>query len=236
MNKTTNYQLFQFLERNRTINKGLVERLKKSILEIGYIQNKAILVNENFTIIDGQHRFYACKELGLPILYQIEQVDEISAMMLLNINQAIWRLNEYVESYAKSGIKCYIDLLEFENTYHLGISSSLTVCLGGSGVGKFKPNKIRNGVTFEINPNRFKIIDFLFECRKILNFWKHKVFVQAVVQLFSRTDVKNIEKILKNISVINQQVNVNDYLIIFENICNHHVREDKKISLRFKAN
>ena len=85
--KTKNYEMFEYMDSNRKINAGLVERLVKSIKEIGYIESRPIIVNEDMVVIDGQHRLEACKRLGIPVIYQVSNVDMSKAMIALNTNQ-----------------------------------------------------------------------------------------------------------------------------------------------------
>ena len=106
--KTTNYDLFSFYEENRKISKGNIKQKIKSIQNIGYIESLPIIVDENFKIIDGQHRFLALKELGLPIIYAIEQIDYSKAMIELNKSQEIWRLQEYICHHAAKGSKSHL--------------------------------------------------------------------------------------------------------------------------------
>ena len=44
--KTFNYSAFSFMPTNRGINNGLVKRLVKSIKEIGYIEARPVIVNQ----------------------------------------------------------------------------------------------------------------------------------------------------------------------------------------------
>src|ERR1035438_3196611 len=105
--KSTNYSNFKMVDNNRNINNGLVERLTHSIEKLGYIEARPILVNDNMEIIDGQHRFLACKKLGLPIVYAQyngEATDE-DIIVELNTTQLIWRLADYIHHYAVKGVK-----------------------------------------------------------------------------------------------------------------------------------
>ena len=71
--QTNNYSKFSTLESsNRDANPQHVEKLKKSIQEIGLIT--PIQVDKDFVIVDGQHRFHALKSLGYPITYQSLEV------------------------------------------------------------------------------------------------------------------------------------------------------------------
>ena len=122
---TTDYSKFQFLDYNRTVVPKRVQNIIESITKIGYVKSEPILVDENYFIIDGQHRFMACKELGLPIHYEYKEldIDNKEAMLLLNKNQQIWRLEDYAQSWAKEGIAFYLEYICFENLYKLGATN-----------------------------------------------------------------------------------------------------------------
>jgi len=226
--ETTNYEMFSFMKTNRTIGNGLVERLMKSINSIGYVVARPIIVNESMVVIDGQHRLEACKRLNIPVHYEISNVNMHDAMLQLNMNQEIWRLNEYIQSYANSGIYCYKELVKFEDKYHLGVSNNIVICNSGyTG----KSIKIRNGVEFDLNENRDKIALFLIACRPYLSFYKHKTFVNAVVLLHKKTNNDNCIKVLNKLPSIKQQVLVSDYLCLFENILNRHKHESNRVKL-----
>ena len=69
--KTTNYDMFKFMEGNRQTNSSNLNQIIESMKEKQLII--PITVNEKFEIIDGQHRFKACKYLGLPVYFIIEK-------------------------------------------------------------------------------------------------------------------------------------------------------------------
>ena len=68
--QSTNYDEFRTLNANRNVSENHVKQIKAAIETVGNLTEVVpIIVNENKEIIDGQHRFEACKELGLPIFY-----------------------------------------------------------------------------------------------------------------------------------------------------------------------
>ena len=69
MQETKDYGKFTFLTANRPIHRGHVNKLKKSLTEYGFLDSQPITVTPDFRIIDGQHRFIACKEMGLPVKF-----------------------------------------------------------------------------------------------------------------------------------------------------------------------
>lgn len=64
---TSDYFRFKILDGNRDVLKSHVNKIKESMKKFGWI-GPGIIVNEKFEIIDGQTRFYAAKELGLPMI------------------------------------------------------------------------------------------------------------------------------------------------------------------------
>lgn len=129
---TTDYDIFNFLTGNRTINANNVKKLKESISENGYKKSQPIIVNQDFEIIDGQHRFVACEELKLPIYFTIEREDEDSIKLTqdLNKNQKNWNLIDYIKSYVDRGYQNYINFLRFVEDRNLSLSTAIVLAWG----------------------------------------------------------------------------------------------------------
>lgn len=142
---TTDYDIFNFLTGNRTINANNVKKLKESISENGYKKSQPIIVNQDFEIIDGQHRFTACEELKLPIYFTIEREDEDSIKLTqdLNKNQKNWGLIDYIKSYADRGYQDYINLLNFVEDRNLNMTTVMV--LAWRDRGQAIRNKIMQG-------------------------------------------------------------------------------------------
>lgn len=224
--KTTNYDLFKFIPSNRPRNNGNVNRIKESMQKLGFLDSRPVIVTQDFLIIDGQHRFWAAKELGIPVTYAIETIDPLTAMIELNRNQDIWRLNEYINHFANAGSKCYQELVNFDNTYKLGPSASIIVCAGTNAM-----QTIKSGADFEVNDKRNEIAEFVLNAAIVLPFAKRTEFVRAATTLFKIASKKDCDKVLKNIAIIKEQVRKTGYLIIFENIINKGKPTNSRISL-----
>lgn len=105
--RTKNYDQFKRLEGNRAVLAARVTKIKKSIERNGYILNP-LVVNERFEIIDGQGRFDALKELGLPIDYVIAEGAGLPECIALNASGTIWTMMDYIDSYCEMGNENYI--------------------------------------------------------------------------------------------------------------------------------
>lgn len=108
---TTNYDIFNFSKFNRNVFLS-PEFLKQA--EIGFVS--PIIVNENMTVIDGQHRLSACQQLGLPIEYVIKEGLNEDDIVRMNTVQRPWKLINYIEAYANKGKEEYVKLLNLINT------------------------------------------------------------------------------------------------------------------------
>ena len=112
---TENYSIFNFLESNRAVNQNQVKKNVKSIQAKGYYP-VPILVDDNYNIVDGQHRFTAVKQLNLPVYY-IKGAFIDDDCISLNANAKNWNVIDYVKFYASKGAKSYQNLLELWGPY-----------------------------------------------------------------------------------------------------------------------
>ena len=110
---TNDYSLFKTMNSNRQVNLSHVKNLMRSMSENGVLINP-IIVNENYEVIDGQHRLRACSDLKLPIYYLIAKDYNIKEVHALNLNQKNWVNQDYLEAYASDGNINYQRILKFQ--------------------------------------------------------------------------------------------------------------------------
>ena len=97
---TRDYSLFKKLDGNRDVRKK--NALVKSIKEFDLTMYSPIIVSDDFRIVDGQHRFEACKELNLPIYFIVMPTENAEkAMIILNKCQSQWRNEEFFQYNVK---------------------------------------------------------------------------------------------------------------------------------------
>lgn len=106
--QTYNYQQFKILEYNRDITR--FDLLNESIATEG-IKNP-ILVDEEFNIIDGQHRYTYAKELGKPIIYYVTPKKSENDVVEINTTAKRWQISDYIRHYANQGNNEYLRLNE----------------------------------------------------------------------------------------------------------------------------
>lgn len=128
MQMSTKYEMFKYLPYNRNLDH--VKKIINSIEKIGFIPTP-IIVNENMEIIDGQHRFTACKELGLPVYYVIVPGIGIKQCSEINSVSKNWSTTNHVHAYTSPEYEdndsyIYYELLQLE---HPNINTTKLSCM-----------------------------------------------------------------------------------------------------------
>lgn len=123
------YEKFNMLEQNRNLNRNHINKIKESIRKHGYLSSNPIIVDSNMNIIDGQHRFVACKEMELPINYEV--IDDSENMIIdLNTTQRKWSVIDYIKYYAiKDNNINYQRILDLTNKYKASVGTILLLGL-----------------------------------------------------------------------------------------------------------
>ena len=150
---TTNYEMFKKLEGNRATTVARVNKIKKSIMTVGYITSP-ILVNENMEIIDGQGRFEALKELRLPVEYIVQEGLNVKECIAMNIYQTNWKVMDYIKSYAAKGNPNYIRLTNLMTEFPL-IATIEIMAVALFEISRFDAVKIREG-ELEISEEQYE--------------------------------------------------------------------------------
>jgi hypothetical protein len=117
--KTKDYGIFKISPNNRAIDQNHVKRLTYLIAKKNLLIDRPILVDNQFTIIDGQHRYYAAINCGVDIYYMVSEVASSDEASSLNAGSHNWGIDDYANYYAKSGNVEYIKLLTIKQKYNL---------------------------------------------------------------------------------------------------------------------
>lgn len=115
---------------NRDINMNQVKRLEEEIKKHGYIQAMPILADQDGFIVDGQHRYIACK--NLEIEPPIVQVANFDLAPVLNATQLSWTLKDYIKFYAEKGYEDYIIIQNICKSKHITPGVAISIVFGKS--------------------------------------------------------------------------------------------------------
>lgn len=189
--QTTNYGGFKFLSNNRKVDAAHVNNIKKAMEENGNLTKVVpVLVNQKMEIIDGQHRFQACKELGLPVYYSLVSGLDIHEARSMNILQKNWSLGDFAKSYADSGNVNYQKYITLRETY--GLSDSVTLVSvkalsltdrgGGRGYKQFKAGELT--ITDEQFKEAKETLEKLAEITEYTNAANNRAGAFAFLRIF----------------------------------------------------
>lgn len=251
VNETNDYTMFRTLEGNRNVNKLHIKRLKESFQK-AYLLSP-IIVNEKFEIIDGQHRFEAAKQIGLPINFIIATNYGLKEVQMLNENMKNWKKEDYLNAYCDLKNPEYLKFRNFMRRFpEFGIAACETILTGKLTGGS--DNRIDSNLRSEINIRGTYTIRYFQEgeltipnyvlsvenAKKIIMIkpyyegFNRSSFVRAMIGIF-RIDYYNhskfIERLTANPTALQHCANITQYKFMIEDIYNFRSRE--KVSLRF---
>lgn len=249
--ETRDYSKFGTLSGNRDLISVHVKKLKQSFL-IAYLMCP-IIVNQYFKIIDGQNRFEAAKQLGLPIYYIIVQDYGLREVQLLNTNTKNWKKPDYLKSYCDLGKPEYLKFRNFTRRFsEFGINSCKILLTNKLTTGDSKSsdvllksdtNKTGSFAVREFENGDLKIPDYeksVENAEKLLMFKKYydgfnrQTFVIAMLGIFRKDEYshsKMIHKLELNPTALKHCANVMQYKMLIEDIYNYKSRD--KNNFRF---
>ena len=123
--ETYEYDLFSFLDGNRPVNSSNYKKLKASMTE--KLLMCPIIVNEKYEIIDGQHRYSASKELGLPIRYIVVEGYDLKDVKRYNVVSKNWKLTDFLNMHASEGKYSYVAFEYFLESNNIPISIAIKI-------------------------------------------------------------------------------------------------------------
>lgn len=217
IHSTKDYSRFSFIENNRIVKRSHVDKFKKAIKNMDLTKYNPIKVDANLRIIDGQHRFHACMELGLPIYYiVVNDVDAEQAMIIDNQNNKKWEMMDWLRYRANKNGGCYKQLLDFVQQTGTRISNAMVIF----------PDKAINAATlragttdFGVNENVLDIVHFLQSQEvKTLSFRNTRAFNLAIRIAFDEYSKRQMDKLKRWILLVPECANYKQYLTVFSNI------------------
>ena len=246
--KTNRYELFKELQGNRPLNPQHIERLVDSIKNNGMLINP-ILVNENFEIIDGQHRFQGAVKAKKPLYIQFVFDYNLDKVHTLNLNQSNWTSKDYMYGYAAMGLEDYVLLKEFyEEQEVFTLTDCISMCSNVTSGAQFtvaenyRKNK-RANATQTFNEGTWKVKNLekaneyaknLKEIGKYFEGYNKTSFVGTMIGMYKKPHFSH-EEFIKNLSRKSHMLHIaptrEQYKVMVEDIYNMHRRD--KINLRF---
>jgi len=205
----TDYSEFVLSEFNR--NPGHYKKVMESIKENDYTQFQPILVNRKMEIVDGQNRFLACKELGLPIHFIVSQ--DINIYAAADINQASknWNAMDYARHYSTRGRESYTRLLDLIHKYDQRISVVQSFGKLSDGVRSHSDSIKKGKFEFKDDIDVDAFFEHMLVFDEFYPFSKREKFVKAMLALYLHEDyepAKMENKVKYNSGIVKEQPRV----------------------------
>ena len=213
---------------NRNIVRKHVEEIKKSISENGYMDFKPIIINRDNEIIDGQHRYIACSELGItpPTLTINENSTQL--MVSLNKTQKSWGINDFIKFHAENGNRSYIMLKDFIAKTGLAPTPALLLLVSEKNLLKF--DDIKEGrLNIQLTDKQFEeAVETAQEINKIAKLMRlvkgNKILTEAYIALLKVENFNKdyfFDKILRYRDELYLCGSLKGYLQMFVAVYNH---------------
>lgn len=231
--ETSEYDVFSRLPGNRAVSeahvKNLMERMREKDLKV------PIQVNQDFQVIDGQHRLEARRRLGFPVYYYWEENLQLRDVQALNSSSKGWTSDDYCKAYIELGYRDYETYTWFRGKYGLPHKSSAALLESG-GPTKGLSDRFKNG-EFRVKDleGAKRKAEMLNEIRPYFpNNWKNESFVSAFLVVLGREgfEFKTLmHRIKQNPGMLTPCRTHDQYLQLIEAVYNY--KAINKVPLRF---
>lgn len=229
--------MFKFDPLNRAIKPHKVKTLKESISRTnGNLQ--AVLIDQKGNIIDGQHRYVACKALSLPVKYTIADNGYKSSDMLeLNNNGSGWLASDYASYHAKQGNPNYEIFLKYKAQFP-ELKDGILCCilenkytLKDTQTGSMTKRGFQEGTFTVMFESKAKtLFSHLREISTFYKGWNRRAFVYALIHLSNCKDF-NWDKFMAKLQIRHVSLfdypKAEDFVKVLVDVYNY--RERKKI-------
>ena len=228
-------------DKNRDIIPAHVERLQALIAEHGYFKGCPIIVTNEGYIIDGQHRYLACKNLNIEPDIVIQ--DNFDIVPILNSSQVKWQIGAYVKYWAAKGFPDFIILQNICKAKEISPSIAYSIVFGKNPdrTGYTKGNKLsplKDG-TFKFPDHSKKYfdklerkIDAILNLVSALRLPKTDRLIIALTRLSNQKEFSfstMLKKLEYQMSRVYRCSTIDEYLIMLVNIYNN--KNSNKINL-----
>lgn len=166
--KTYDYNRFKFYDWNRDVSEKGLNRLAASVEKYGW-RNDPIIIDEDFGVIDGQHRLVYARKHKLPVYYTIQKDITPLDCQRINSDRRAWTLADYIKYHAFRGNEDYQQIYKLIQRYpDMPVHTIVYACSGRMNIscaGGNSTRKIRAGeLTIRTNVAlATKLLDYLQE-------------------------------------------------------------------------
>ena len=234
---TDNYSKFKKIHSNRSLKTGILNKIEKSMVENGLMLDP-IKVNEDWEVVDGQHRLHVSEKLGLGIYYiKIKGIGK-KEMITQNSTGSMWNLKDFLGTYVKDGNPNYIKIQKFMYEFPMFSITDSCVFLNG-GNQNVKGDTFRDGMYVAGSLNTAR--ELAMNVMKLKDVYPlgytRTVFVRTLLSTNLRNRDFTMEEFVKKSKVVpNEYFQIKGdrkgYKRMIEDIYNYKRRSSDKISIK----
>lgn len=236
---TKDYGLFDLERGNRVLNKTKIKRIEADIKAgTNLLKECPIIVVERrdkLVIVDGQHRFQVCKNIGSYVWYVVRTGLSLLEIAKMNSNTEKWTQKDYLNCYINTGNPDYATLDKFEKEYGYPLGCCAELLVKGKNI-----SGASTAIMEQFKAGKFQVLKFdeanqiACEVEKFRDFERHKgrEFVIAITKIMNAGIVPISEVVAawqKRKDMLTYCGQYKDYIVALEAICN--VGKQKRILL-----
>ena len=208
--ESSNYNKFKLIKGNRALHKTKYLQLLKSMEQ--EVLSIPIAVNEKMEIIDGQHRYHARRELGLPILYYVCEGYGIEQVKRANLVSSNWIKEDYLNLHVTDEIPAYEEFEELLLESGLNVTDLIKVYAKAQDKSSEQlAYEFEHGTLVSDNIDKVKGFIEALKDFEFFKFYRKKQFVAAMVKLYfdPRYDHKKMKKKLSSRATVLEGIGSN---------------------------
>ena len=236
--ETLDYKRFDTISGNRQISQVKVDRLTKDISEgLDLTPYAPIIVFEKddaLKIVDGQHRFEACKELGIPIYYVTCNELNLKKIARINSRSDKWKNKDFLDCYSKIGVSDYDVLRSFMRKFKTPYALSVSLLSNGNPHAGSEPmQKYRDG-EFKVRylDESTELLEFAERIFGRYKFWNDRAILRAIQEI-RKKGVCDFDLLKEKISaapnIMEKHTTWKDYALTIEKVYNY--RNSKRTAI-----
>ncbi len=221
------YDQFSLSPVNRPIRPAKVASLKDAIRTKDFTSEMPVKINDMYEIMEGQHTFLACVELGYPIYYIRSTIteDDIAA---INAEQDKWTMDDYLHHFTTIGLHNYKVFKGFKERHGLTFTVAITM------LTKDYTSKPNAALSNRFKEGRFQATRSIAEAEEMASMlndfavggfkgWKSQSFGLAFIKVWQYPEYDH-KRMLAKLEYLSTQLvrcpNVDTYLELLERIYN----------------
>lgn len=238
--RTMDYGMFKFDPLNRAIRQDKLDRLYDAVREKNLLHLFPIVVGQDRTVIDGQHRLKVAEALDVYIYYIVSAQMQIEDAAMVNANVSTWRGVDYLDYWGNKGLPDYLQFREFW-AEHPFLTFSLALKMLSYGGNNYSGMGSSSSLTFIFNKGYFRIADISLARRVAkmaesfapwVPFWKETNFVSALLNL-AVNPVYDHARMMQKMGYLSVRLvkcaDVRGYIQVIEGIYNHKASDGSKV-------